>query len=186
MMESTPEQNKATVLEAFDTLFNKRDYAAAERFWSDRYIQHSAHIAPGRGGLFALGRALPATLRHRPSRPVPRPPVRAAPGLARLAGRPRALRMYKGESSSRLNHRLPWGETDPKIMQRTADFHDQIAHAHLPQAVRLVHNATALHAAVDVLDADAPTGDAPIGRFLRAREGPAARLLGRHDHLDLR
>src|SRR6266446_1695670 len=83
MMESTPEQNKATVLEAFDTLFNKRDYAAAERFWSDRYIQHSAHIAPGRGGLFALGRALPATLRHRPSRPVPRPPVRAAPGLAR-------------------------------------------------------------------------------------------------------
>src|SRR5215472_16573404 len=88
MMESTPEQNKATVLEAFDTLFNKRDYAAAERFWSDRYIQHSAHIAPGRGGLFALGRALPATLRHRPSRPVPRPPVRAAPGLARLAGRP--------------------------------------------------------------------------------------------------
>jgi hypothetical protein len=24
MMESTPEQNKATVLEAFDTLFNKR------------------------------------------------------------------------------------------------------------------------------------------------------------------
>src|SRR5262249_60319319 len=73
MMESTPEQNKATVLEAFDTLFNKRDYAVAERFWSDRYIQHSAHIAPGRGGLFALGRALPATLRHRPSRPVPRP-----------------------------------------------------------------------------------------------------------------
>jgi predicted SnoaL-like aldol condensation-catalyzing enzyme len=54
MMESTPEQNKATVLEAFDTLFNKRDYATAERFWSDRYIQHSAHTSPGRGGLFAL------------------------------------------------------------------------------------------------------------------------------------
>jgi hypothetical protein len=53
-------------------------------------------------------------------------------------------------------------------MQRTADFHDQIADARLPEAVRLVHHATALHAAVDVLDADAPTGDAPIGRFLRA------------------
>jgi hypothetical protein len=53
-------------------------------------------------------------------------------------------------------------------MPRTADFHDHIAHAHLPQAVRLMHHATALHAAVDVLDADAPTGDAPIGRFLRA------------------
>jgi predicted SnoaL-like aldol condensation-catalyzing enzyme len=54
MMESTPEQNKVTVLEAFDTLLNKRDYATAERFWSDRYTQHSAHTAPGRGRLFAL------------------------------------------------------------------------------------------------------------------------------------
>ena len=42
-MEKTREEaNKALVLEAFDTLFNKREYAAAERFWSDRYIQHSA------------------------------------------------------------------------------------------------------------------------------------------------
>ena len=31
MAKTTPEQNKALVLEAFDTLFNKRDYAAAER-----------------------------------------------------------------------------------------------------------------------------------------------------------
>jgi hypothetical protein len=71
-------------------------------------------------------------------------------------------------------------------MQRTADFHDQIAEARLPEAVRLVHKATALHAAVHVLDADPPTGDAPLGRFLRARERPASRLLRRHDHLDLR
>jgi predicted SnoaL-like aldol condensation-catalyzing enzyme len=49
MPKTTPEQNKAIVLKAFDTLFNKRDYAAAERFWSPTYIQHSAHIAPGRG-----------------------------------------------------------------------------------------------------------------------------------------
>ena len=61
--ETTPLQNKALVLEAFDTLFNKRDYAAAERFWSDRYIQHSAHIAPGRAGLFDLIRSAPETLR---------------------------------------------------------------------------------------------------------------------------
>jgi predicted SnoaL-like aldol condensation-catalyzing enzyme len=46
------ETNKALVLEAFDTLFNKRDYKAAERFWSPNYIQHSAHIPPGREGLF--------------------------------------------------------------------------------------------------------------------------------------
>ena len=32
------EKNKSIVLEAFDTLFNKRDYAAAERFWSAKYI----------------------------------------------------------------------------------------------------------------------------------------------------
>jgi predicted SnoaL-like aldol condensation-catalyzing enzyme len=52
LSESVQENNKALVLEAFDTLFNKRDYAAAERFWSPNYIQHSAHIEPGREGLF--------------------------------------------------------------------------------------------------------------------------------------
>jgi predicted SnoaL-like aldol condensation-catalyzing enzyme len=64
MPKTTPAQNKAIVLEAFDTLFNKRDYAAAERFWSSKYIQHSAHIAPGREGLFALVRSAPDTLRY--------------------------------------------------------------------------------------------------------------------------
>jgi predicted SnoaL-like aldol condensation-catalyzing enzyme len=58
--------NKQIVLEAFDTLFNKRDYVAAERFWSPDYIQHSAHIAPGRDGLFNLTKSLPSTLRHEP------------------------------------------------------------------------------------------------------------------------
>ena len=64
MSDSKSERNKAIVLEAFDTLFNKRDYAAAKRFWSDRYIQHSAHIAPGREGLFELIRSVPETLRY--------------------------------------------------------------------------------------------------------------------------
>jgi predicted SnoaL-like aldol condensation-catalyzing enzyme len=64
MSKTTPEQNKALVLEAFDTPFNKRDYHAAERFWSERYLQHSAHIAPGRDGLFNLIRTLPATLKY--------------------------------------------------------------------------------------------------------------------------
>ena len=58
------EQNKALVLEAFDTLFNNRDYAAAERFWSPDYIQHSAHIEPGRDGLFNLVKTLPPTLKY--------------------------------------------------------------------------------------------------------------------------
>ena len=62
--KTTPEQNKALVLEAFDTLFNKRDYDAAARFWSDSYIQHSAHIEPGREGLFNLTKGIPSTLRY--------------------------------------------------------------------------------------------------------------------------
>ena len=64
MPKTTPEQNKVLVLQAFDTLFNKRDYAAAERFWSTCYIQHSAHIGPGREGLFDLVRSAPAALRY--------------------------------------------------------------------------------------------------------------------------
>jgi predicted SnoaL-like aldol condensation-catalyzing enzyme len=59
-----PAKNRALVLDAFDILFNKRDYEAAARFWSQTYIQHSAHIPPGREGLFNLVRALPDTLRY--------------------------------------------------------------------------------------------------------------------------
>src|ERR1700687_1119019 len=58
------EETKAIVLEAFDTLFNRRDYAKAAEFWSETYIQHSAHITPGRDGLFNLIRSLPNTLRY--------------------------------------------------------------------------------------------------------------------------
>ena len=52
------------MLEAFDTLFNKRDYAVAERYWSPDYIQHSAHIEPGREGLFNLIKGMPPTLQY--------------------------------------------------------------------------------------------------------------------------
>ena len=66
-MENTlQERNKVLVLEAFDTLFNKRDYVSAERFWSPDCIQHSAHIAPGREGLFNLIKSAPATLKYEP------------------------------------------------------------------------------------------------------------------------
>ena len=66
MTQTTETKNKALVLEAFDTLFNKRDYEAAERYWSPDYIQHSAHIEPGREGLFNLVKSLPPTLRYEP------------------------------------------------------------------------------------------------------------------------
>jgi predicted SnoaL-like aldol condensation-catalyzing enzyme len=64
VIKPSEDNHVQTVLDAFDALFNKRDYAAAERFWSPRYIQHSAHIAPGRDGLFDLVKSLPATLRY--------------------------------------------------------------------------------------------------------------------------
>jgi len=64
MSQTTQEKNKALVLEAFDTLFNKRDYAAAERYWSPHYIQHSAHIEPDRDGLFNLIKSIPPTLKY--------------------------------------------------------------------------------------------------------------------------
>jgi predicted SnoaL-like aldol condensation-catalyzing enzyme len=66
MSQTAEERNKARVLDAFDTLFNKRDYAAAEKYWSPHYIRHSAHIAPGREGLFDLIKSLPPTLEYEP------------------------------------------------------------------------------------------------------------------------
>ena len=66
MNQTKDAKNKALVLEAFDTLFNKRDYATAERYWSPKYIQHSAHIEPGREGLFNLIKSTPPTLKYEP------------------------------------------------------------------------------------------------------------------------
>lgn len=59
MPETTQEKNKARLLEGFNVLFNQRNYEAAERYWSPNYIQHSAHIPPGREGLFNLVKEQP-------------------------------------------------------------------------------------------------------------------------------
>jgi predicted SnoaL-like aldol condensation-catalyzing enzyme len=64
MSQSQAERNKAIVLKAFDTLFNQRDYAKAESYWSPEYIQHSAHIEPGRDGLFNLVKNAPPELKY--------------------------------------------------------------------------------------------------------------------------
>jgi predicted SnoaL-like aldol condensation-catalyzing enzyme len=66
MPDTKESRNKALVLKAFDALFNRRDYAAAERYWSAEYIQHSAHIEPGRDGLFNLIKSSPPTLKYEP------------------------------------------------------------------------------------------------------------------------
>ena len=64
MSTTAEERNKALVLEAFETLANRRDFAAAKRFWSADYIQHSTHIPPGRDGLFNLVKASPPDRRY--------------------------------------------------------------------------------------------------------------------------
>jgi predicted SnoaL-like aldol condensation-catalyzing enzyme len=66
MNQTIEEKNKELVVKAFDTLFNKRDYAAAERYWSPNYIQHSAHIEPGREGLFNLIKTMPPKFKYEP------------------------------------------------------------------------------------------------------------------------
>jgi predicted SnoaL-like aldol condensation-catalyzing enzyme len=64
MTQAIEEKNETFVLEAFRALFNKRDYATAERFFSPNYIRHSAHIPPGREGLFALIKGTPDSLHY--------------------------------------------------------------------------------------------------------------------------
>jgi predicted SnoaL-like aldol condensation-catalyzing enzyme len=90
MIKTTPEQNKTLVLQAFDTLFNKRDYNAAERYWSSNYIQHSAHIAPGRDGLFNLVRSTPPTLKYEPGLIVAENDYVIVHGRFSGTGRPRS------------------------------------------------------------------------------------------------
>lgn len=63
-VSDSAEANKNLVINAFDTLFNRRDYAAAQQLWSEDYIQHSAHIAPGRDGLFELIKTMPPEMRY--------------------------------------------------------------------------------------------------------------------------
>jgi len=90
MSRTTESQNKAVVLEAFDVLFNKRDYVAAERYWSPDYIQHSAHIEPGRDSLFNLIKSAPATLKYEPGAVVAEGDFVIAHGRFSGNGRPKS------------------------------------------------------------------------------------------------
>lgn len=64
MAETVQQKNKALLPEAFNILFNRRDLETAKRYWSPDYIQHSAHIPPGREGLFNLVRGLPPEMKY--------------------------------------------------------------------------------------------------------------------------
>lgn len=59
----SPEKNKAIVLEAFDTLFNRKDFEGASRFWAKDYIQHNPMIPNGREALFHYVGSFPASTR---------------------------------------------------------------------------------------------------------------------------
>jgi predicted SnoaL-like aldol condensation-catalyzing enzyme len=90
MPNTIEETNKALVLVAFDALFNRRDYKAAERFWSPDYIQHSAHIAPGREGLFNMIKNTPASLRYEHGAIVAEKDIVIVHGRFSGHGRPRS------------------------------------------------------------------------------------------------
>ena len=45
MQKTTQEKNKELLVAGFNTLFNKRDFAEAEKLWSPNYIQHSGKVA---------------------------------------------------------------------------------------------------------------------------------------------
>ena len=49
----TAEETKALVLEAFDTLFNKRDYAKAAEFWSENFNTMAVDIFTVKNGKLA-------------------------------------------------------------------------------------------------------------------------------------
>ncbi|WP_269506419.1 nuclear transport factor 2 family protein [Burkholderia sp. IMCC1007] len=59
MIKELEDKNIALVLDALDTLFNKKDYEKAAQFWSDTYIQHSRVVPAGRDGLFGLVDSMP-------------------------------------------------------------------------------------------------------------------------------
>jgi len=58
-MAKKEERTKAFVLKAFDSLANRRDCAAGERFWSADYFRRTAHIPPRRDGLPMFGDTFP-------------------------------------------------------------------------------------------------------------------------------
>src|SRR4029450_2170743 len=88
-------------------------------------------------------------------------------------------------SLSRLNHWLPRVQAHPEVMQGTADLHHHIADALLPEADAIFHNATALHATVDMLNPQPTLVQRLVRPLLRRREILTTWLLGRHEDLHL-
>jgi hypothetical protein len=66
MSHEVAEGNKLLVLEAFDTLFNRRNYAAAQEFLVSAVHPAQRSYPSGRDGLFGLIEGQPTTLHNEP------------------------------------------------------------------------------------------------------------------------
>src|SRR5215813_3232050 len=112
--------------------------------------------------------------------------------LARKSIEPMALAVEGGRirslplSLSRLNHRLPRSQAYPEVVQGTAEFHHQVTDTLLPQADAVFDDATAFHAAVDMLDPQPSLVERLVGELLLQGQLCTAGLLGRHEDRHLR
>src|SRR5687768_12747078 len=88
-------------------------------------------------------------------------------------------------SLSRLNHWLPRTQAHPKVVQGTAQFHHEIADTLLPQSDPVLHDATALDTAVDMLDPEPSIVECLVGPLLFPGQLRTAGFLHRHEDLDL-
>src|SRR5499433_583222 len=88
-------------------------------------------------------------------------------------------------SLSRLNHWLPRIQAHSEVVQGTAEFHHQVTDPLLPQADSVLHDTTALDAAVDMLDPQPPLVERLVGQILLQGQLRTAGLLRRHEDLDL-
>src|SRR5919197_1601264 len=88
-------------------------------------------------------------------------------------------------SLSRLNHWLPRIQAHPEVVQGTTEFHHQIADTLLPQADPVLHNATTLDTAVDMLDPQPPLVECLVRPLLLQGQLRTAWFLRRHEDLHL-
>src|SRR5438034_10875574 len=102
-----------------------------------------------------------------------------------MRGEPRHELYSVDLSLSRLNHRLPWAQAHPEVMQGTAEFHHQITNALLPQTDPVFHHTAALDATVHILDAEPTLVQGLVRELLLQRQLLTPGFLGGHENLDL-